>query len=246
MIQTKAIDRDQQERIVDAAVRDRRPLTVTVSLPEGWRRFKGVFVSGSQRADETVISIGLPKSRPTAVLLEPGSMIGGAFRQGHKKCLFNASVRGCRTQGESVLLTLTWPEHFSQLQRRAFERAEPPRGAVVAVRFWRDGESGAGSVDRDVRHGQLEDISAGGLRIRVADSQTLEIERTYKCVFTPRAGKPAFVLEALLRHREAVEGSRASLGFQFVGLEASSDGLKTLDRIARLVSDYQRTRSKRV
>lgn len=239
------------------AIRDRRHLTITYSLPDGWRRYKAAFLSGSAESNETIISLGLPKGDAVLPLPPVGATVGGTFRLGHKKCMFSAGVRACRRQPTSILLTLHWPEYLSQLQRRAYERAAPPRGNVVAVRFWREGggadpnlppckgEAREGHAQRDVRHGQLEDISAGGMRMKVADAERLQLELAYKCVLTPRPGKPAFVLDAILRHREAIEQGRASLGFQFVGLEMSDEGLRTLDRLARLVGHFQRSRPRR-
>ncbi len=245
MSRTQTINRSHQERIIADAIRDRRQLTVTYNLPDGWRRYKASFVSGSPGSNETVISLGLPRGKEIVTLPSPGTTVGGTFRLGHKKCMFSAGVRACREQSKSVLLTLGWPEHLSQLQRRAYERAAPPRGNVIAVRFWREGdESPSATEHRDVRHGQLEDVSAGGMRLKVAEAEKLQLERAYKCVFTSRPGKPALVLDAILRHREAVEQGRASLGFQFVGLEMSDEGLRTLDRLARLVAHFQRSQSR--
>ena len=83
------------------------------------------------------------------------------------------------------------------------------------------------------------------MRIKVADAVSVELERTYKAVFTPRHGKPALILDTILRHREVVENGRASLGLQFVGLETCTEGLRTLDRLARLVSHFQRSHFRR-
>jgi len=79
------------------------------------------------------------------------------------------------------------------------------------------------------------------MRIKVADSKEVQIDRTYRCVFTPRSGKPSLVLDAVLRHREAVNQGRASLGFQFVGMETTHDGLHLLDRLVRIVNHFQRS-----
>jgi hypothetical protein len=113
------------------------------------------------------------------------------------------------------------------------------------VRFWREAAGGDASTDaRNVRHGQLEDISAGGMRIKVADPKDVSLDRTYRCVFTPRPGKPSLVLDAVLRHREAVDQGRASLGFQFVGMEATPEGLRLLDRLVRIVNHFQRSNAR--
>ena len=245
MSRTHALDRSHQEDVFADAIREGRQLVLTYNLPDGWRRQKAVFVSGSPQMRETIVQAILPEANSAVSLPTPGLIVGGSFRLGHKKCLFSAAVRSCGPRGKTVPISLTWPDHLSQLQRRAYERAAPPRGTVVAVRFWIDTGDHQSPDARELRHGQLEDISAGGMRLKVADTVGVELERTYKAVFTPRVGKPVLILESILRHREAAEAGRASLGFQFVGLETSTEGLRTLDRLARLVSTFQRSHMRR-
>jgi hypothetical protein len=84
------------------------------------------------------------------------------------------------------------------------------------------------------------------MRIKVADPKDVELDRTYKCVLTPRPGKPALVLEAVLRHREAGDSGRASLGFQFVGMETTAEGIRLLDRLVRVVNHFHRAHPKDV
>lgn len=245
MTRTHSLDRNRQEEVFADAIREGRQLVLTYNLPDGWRRQKAVFVSGSSATREALVHAIMSETDRDVLLPPIGIIVGGSFRLGHKKCLFSAAVRSCGPKGKTVPIQLSWPEHLSQLQRRAYERATPPKGNVIAVRFWIDTGDQTSPDAREVRHGQLEDISAGGMRLRVADAISVEMERTYKCVFTPRPGKPAMVLDSLLRHRESVENGRASLGFQFVGLETSTEGLRTLDRLARLVSHFQRSGTRR-
>lgn len=245
MTRTHSLDRNRQEEVLADAIREGRQLVLTYNLPDGWRRQKAVFVSGSSSTREALVHAILSDSDRDALLPPKGITVGGSFRLGHKKCLFSAAVRSCGPRGKTVPIHLTWPEHLSQLQRRAYERAVPPKGNIIAVRFWVDTGDHASPDAREIRHGQLEDISAGGMRIKVADAVSVEMERTYKSVFTPRTGKPAMVLDSILRHRELVEKGRASLGFQFVGLESTTEGLRTLDRLASLVSHFQRSSSRR-
>jgi c-di-GMP-binding flagellar brake protein YcgR len=155
--------------------------------------------------------------------------------------MFESTVDRAQRGDDEGSLVLRWPSQVHQLQRRAFERSSPPPDTIVAVRFWRARPGHErDSSERDVRHGQLEDISAGGMRIKVARPEDIEDDGLYCCTFVARQGKPPFLVDAQLRHREAAEGNRASLGFQFVGLEATAEGRRTLDRLARLVSHFQR------
>ena len=117
---------------------------------------------------------------------------------------------------------------------------------MEAVRFWRDDASSTAGADaRTVRHGQLEDISAGGMRVRVASPGDIEVGAVYRCAFTPKQGKPAILVEARVRHREAIEHCRASVGFQYVGLEVTAEGRRAIERLTRVVSQYQRAHSQR-
>ena len=244
MSKTHPLDRNSREEVFADAIREGRQLVLTYNLPGGWRRQKAVFVSGSRAAHQALVHAIMPEPEGHCILPPPGAIVGGSFRLGHKKCLFSAEVRSCGADGKTIPITLTWPEHLSQLQRRAYERAAPPKGTVIAVRFWIDSGEKQPPDGREVRHGQLEDISAGGMRLKVADSLSVEPEKTYKAVFTSRPGKPPFVLDSILRHREIVEKGRASLGFQFVGLEASTEGLRTLDRLAQLVGQFHRSQGR--
>lgn len=261
MTANRGFVREQQAQMLLDSIRDQRQLMVTVSAAGGWRTFKGSFSAGTPEAGELRVRLMRSQDHPSAAFPAAGDHIGATFRLGHKKCMFATVVRDSRPQGNSaslnpassgsdVELVLGWPEQTQQLQRRAYERATPPSDTIIAVRFWHEGEENGGAAPlspaspggevRVVRHGQLEDISCGGVRVRVPDPTDIVIGATYKCVFTPRPGKPALVLDGILRHREAVEKGRASLGFQFVGLETSAERLRMLDRLARLVRHFQR------
>ena len=249
MSATQTIASDRHAQILEDSVRQQRPIVITHNSRTGWRTFKGTFQASSS---------GTPLSGTPSMnlVVEPnsdhtpehtpsiGDTLGGTFRLGHKKCMFNTTLMSVRHEGNGEIWTVRQPEQLQQLQRRAYERAVPPKGSVIAVRFWKETPNGETPSDsRSVRHGQLEDLSAGGMRVKVADPKELETDRTYRCVFTPRPGKPAMVLDAVLRHREASDQGRSSLGFQFVGMETSDEGLKILDRLVRIVQHFHRAES---
>ena len=245
MSTTQTIGRERHDQVLEDAVQHARPLVLTHNSDDGWRTFKAVFVSDSAPSSGILVKVETLADDPVGKLPTPGDLLGGTFRLGHKKCMFSTALLSVQRQGEDTLWAIRRPEQLQQLQRRAYERAAPPKGSVIAVRFWREATGGDGSTDaRNVRHGQLEDISAGGMRIKVADPKDVPLDRTYRCVFTPRPGKPSLVLDAVLRHREAVDQGRASLGFQFVGMEATPEGLRLLDRLVRIVNHFQRSNAR--
>jgi hypothetical protein len=245
MSTTQTIGRERHDQVLEDAVRDERPLVLTYNSDAGWRTFKAVFVSGPAVSSGILVKLEPAADGVVGNLPTPGKTLGGTFRLGHKKCMFSTALMSVQRQGDDALWVIRRPEQLQQLQRRAYERAAPPKGSVIAVRFWREAAGGDVSTDaRNVRHGQLEDISAGGMRIKVADPKDVSLDRTYRCVFTPRPGKPSLVLDAVLRHREAVDQGRASLGFQFVGMEATPEGLRLLDRLVRIVNHFQRSNAR--
>ena len=116
---------------------------------------------------------------------------------------------------------------------------------MVSVQFWRAPPPGeADRRKREVFYGELEDISAGGMRVDVPRDTPLSAGQTCECLFVPRHGEPPIILDAVLRHTEDAQGERASWGFQFVGLETTAEGRETLARLARVVGNYQFARSR--
>lgn len=242
MSATQTVTSDRHTQILEDSVRQQRPIVLTYNSREGWRTYKGAFLAVAESTPTMTVRVEPEPNHTIENSPKAGDVLGGTFRLGHKKCMFNTTLINARKDGDAEVWIVRRPDTFQQLQRRAYERATPPKGSVIAVRFWRETSSGETPSDgRHVRHGQLEDLSAGGMRVKVADTSELEIDRTHRCVFTPRPGKPALVIDAVLRHKEASEQGRSSLGFQFVGLETSDDGMKILDRLVRTVQHFHRT-----
>jgi len=246
MSASQTINRPHVDQMLREAIDERRRLTLTHHGPDGWRVFKGEFDSGSPAAKEVRVQLTLDDDADSACLPRTGEGACVTFRVGHKKSMFDAVIRGIGPADQQWLATLDWPTQIHQYQRRVFERAAPPRDGVIAVRIWREGDSGeVPAAPRNIRHGQLEDLSAGGMRVSLAAPREIEIGAIYRCAFTPRPGEPAIVTDALARHREAGEQVRSAIGFQFIGLEASPEGRRLLDRLARTVTFFQRVNARR-
>ena len=232
----------QQFSSLEDAIEDRRRLVLTYLTPTGWTTYQSKFYGGSSSAGRLLIKSTMERVVSESVVPKLGDIVGVTFRVGHRKCMFSAVVESVEQGQDNVLFGVQWPDQLKQMQRRAYERAKPPNGAVVAVRLWN--EIGSSGATRDVRHGQVEDMSAGGMRIRVADTCEFKMGATYRCVFTPRHGKPSIIADVIVRHRESVDQGRASIGLQFIGLETSAEGRRALDRLARTVAQFQRVRNK--
>ncbi len=238
----QTIVEERCDGIIENSIRHEYHVSLSHQDADGWRVHRANFLSGSRASG--ILRIKTRDLNEASLSEAPpvGATVGITFRLSHKKCMFRSIVRSVSAGDESLVVTVAWPEGLQQLQRRVFERATPPPGMIVAVRFWRtDGNVETTPESRDVRHGQLVDISAGGLRIKTTDLTDVEVGASYKCVFSPRHGAAALMLDAVLRHREATEGGRASLGFHFLGLDATADGMSTLNRLARIVGQYKRS-----
>lgn len=240
---TQRLVEDHKDHILEESIRDERHLVLTERSSQGWRLWKSRFVTGSKAAANLLVKLRLDEGNTHT--LEAGSNVGVTFRTGHMKCMFRSTVEHVQHRPDGDVLKLRWPENIQRLQRRIFERTTPPRGQVVAVKFWRVEPSdpfNPTASPASVRHGQMEDLSAGGLRIHVADPGDVQLGTTYRCSFAPNQGAPHIVVESILLHKEAADRARSSLGFQFVGLDTSQEGRKTLERLAKIVSQYQRSR----
>ena len=229
MSTARVFAKERLDQILETVIDERCRLVLTHNSPRGWRTFKASFASGSLGSQSVRLEVLTPSDTSESALPRLGDTLGVTFRVGHKKCMFAASVESIDWRADHGFVGLRWPDHLKQLQRRAFQRAKPPRNASIAVRVWREAEPfGAHSEARDVRHGELEDLSAGGMRVKVANADDFELESICRCVFTPRPGKPSVIVDAVVRHREAAEHGRASIGFQFVGLETTPEGRRVL------------------
>ncbi|MCH8147725.1 MAG: PilZ domain-containing protein [Planctomycetes bacterium] len=239
----QTVANEHRNRIFAAVSENSSYALISYHSPAGWRTYKCRFHSVSASGDEvTLHAENMPAGDQGSP--KPGEVIGVSFRLGHKKCMFSAVLLGVdRPQNTIVRLRCTGQLH--QLQRRVYERAIPPRDVVVPVRFWREVTSGhSGGINRDTRHGQLQNISAGGMRIQTRNFDQPAIESTHRCILTPRPGAPTLIVDAVLRHYDLVANERASLGFQFVGLEATSEGQRLLQCIVQIVSRFKRARTR--
>ncbi len=230
---------EQRQNILCASVEKRLRLVVTHRHDGCWRAHKGQFQMPFDRG-RGFVALMEEDTHAGASGPRPGDTVGVSFRVGHKKCMFSTTLRSIDNANGECHFHFSWPAQMQQLQRRVYERVCPPPGNVVAVRFWR-ADTDNNPDKREVKHGQLEDLSAGGMRIKVAGLIDVETDAAYQCVFAPRAGAPPLMLEATLRHREVGDQGRASLGFQFIGFETSPEGQKVLERLARIVGQFQRS-----
>jgi hypothetical protein len=238
----------RRDEIIADAARRRTPVVLTRHDDGGgWKTYKSRFLGCSERARHLYIEQPGGWGEGPGPTPERGELLGVAFRRGHKKCLFNAMVRSCPGDGpggapHSQGFAIGWPDELQELQRRVYQRACPPPDRSIKARFWADPPA---TGPERARVGILQDLSAGGMRVRCADDAGLEMGDNVKIAFALRSREPRFVLDALYRHCEPNSDGTCSLGFQFLGLETSREGHETLARLARTVTTFQRAAIRR-
>ncbi len=237
---TKTTTVDQCSDMLREAIRRGLHLTITYRGPVSWRSYKGLFTPSHAGESQLKACIKIDEGPDGYGLPRAGSSLGVSFRFGHKKCMFASTLRSVRESNDGLVVTLDAPARLSHLQRRVFERVMLPADAAIAVRFWHEDEDAKPPQERDVRYAQLEDLSAGGMRMRGSKVGDLSLNSTFRCAFAPQPNSPVLVLDAVLMHSEEVENGRASLGLHFIGLEATQQGQIDLENLARSVHYLQR------
>ncbi len=246
MSSSQTATRGQQDKLLEDSIDRRLRTVVTQRLPDGWRTYKSSFESGTSASGMMVLKLIVPNDTEEVAWPRADEPLGVAFRLGHKKCMFSTVAQASETRDGETYLRVTWPKDLKTFQRRVFDRVAPPRGTIVPVRFWAEEHNASTTATaRNVHNGQLEDLSAGGMRVKTGDLSNIQLGGTYRCVFTAQPGSPTLILDTVLRHREATDSGRASLGFHFLGLEMTPEGRKLLDRIVHIVKQFQRTRNRR-
>lgn len=245
MSQVLYVNDRRRDAIIADAARRRTPVVLTRQEGGGWKTYKARLLGCSEQDRQVYIEQPAGGSGGPGLAPLSGELLGVAFRRGHKKCLFNAVVRRCpedQTGGSLWAFAVEWPEDMQELQRRVYQRACPPPERSIQVRFW---VGAPGSAPERGFVGVMQDLSAGGVRVRCTKDDGLRVGDNVKITFTLRSCEPEFRLEGVFRHCQSMPDGACSLGFQFLGLETSRDGHETLVRLARTVTDLQRAAVRR-
>ena len=232
----------RRDEILSEAVEKAAPVVVTTRKGRDWLTHKSHFLAAPDAGDHLLIAAPLTAEVGTITVLARGEQIGVSFRRGHKKCMFGAVVEDLREYPQAIAVGR--PEKIQELQRRVYYRSAPPRGMTVQVRYWPADDhppTSSGRPPDDAGHGTLKDLSVGGIRIETHDHPSLRIGQTVICHFAHKRGAPPVTVDATLRHRQSEPCGSESLGLQFVGLETSPGGRKRLVRLAKIVSECQRS-----
>lgn len=172
------------------------------------------------------------------------------------------------------LMQVRWPVHLQEMQRRVFGRVSPPAGQRIEVAIepppgaWAMshaavlpslGHDAPGATHGEGRQeappivrlsaavsGRMEDLSAGGLSVVLDDAHGLQVNDAIVCSFRIGASGEPLRFDARLRHVQPRARGRVMLGFQFLGLEHTTEGQCRLAQLATIASGFRRARIQRV
>ena len=151
------------------------------------------------------------------------------------------------------VISLVAPDKVSIVQRRSYFRVRVPDTLKVAVCMWHrdyrrstEHSQDPGSEDWRGRalhywQGKILDISAGGVQVVIDVEQRPDFRKgQFVCLrFTPMPYEIPLMFDAQIRNiLPTANGRNICIGLQVVGLEASAEGRKILERLCNVVEVY--------
>jgi len=183
-----------------------------------------------------------------------GQPVGMSFKYEYGKFVFDTTIVALAPStdphGGGAIIFET-PRQIEVIQRRSYFRVNVPNSLKVKVTLWhRKGKSthdeplpGSQAEAGPYCQGTLVDISAGGAQVML--DSNLPAGRPFRkgqfiaMRFTPLPYERPIVLNAQIRNAlPRADGRTIFLGLQIVGLEASPEGRKTLNRLVGIVERY--------
>lgn len=232
-----------EPRVLLQTVIDERIPAIMTYLSRGkWHVAKINFVSlGASNLKVEVIQ----DDRPHPVNIQLNQPVGISLKYRYGKVVFDTSVIGFEacSKGKGGQIVFMVPDRIEIVQRRAYFRVSVPKSLKVNVTLWHRQQSDADSRRTPERYWQsrLVDISAGGLQLAIDNSTEPDFHKGQFVTmrFTPLPYEQPLMFNAQIRNiLPTADTSKACLGLQIVGLEASPEGRETLQRLCSIVEKY--------
>lgn len=223
------------------------PVVIHCRVAHEWTTFKSRFLGHEQ--DRGLIYLASPSNADVGELdLYAGQSLGITLREGHRKYLFEAQYAGaCRfplhlPDGVQAM-AIANPDEVRELQRRLYHRSKVPSRVTIPVDLASCIENKHPTRHATPNRGIMLDLSAGGMSLAIPAAEPATAWQPgdrFTCTFALEAGQPPQRVTAELRHCEKVPEGHLRLGVQFVGLEGSMEGYRTLQTIGRTARRFQR------
>jgi c-di-GMP-binding flagellar brake protein YcgR len=232
--------------ILEKAIAKRSPLTITTHQYDQWQVYKSNFIAlGNNR-----LLLAPPVLDTHDGHMEPsqGQELAITFKQGYYKNIF--TTRAIAQERYEIdpgifmpVVAVMVPDQLEKIQRRAYTRALVPENERIPVTFQR--VSSQSNKSAETWQGQLTDLSAGGLGVRIDRGKIASLSEgdQLELRFVPMANQNELLVHVRFRHAsDSEQPDQALLGFQLIGQEMNEKGRNTLRRIGRVVHLYQRQR----
>ncbi|MFP4054335.1 MAG: PilZ domain-containing protein [Phycisphaerae bacterium] len=220
------------------------PVIITFRKNNAWSSQKGHAVE----ADGKRVLVVVPASEDLETHLFPGVDVGVSFNLGSRKYIFAAALQKRMNlqdhEGEQVLaLMLDRPEQVQRVERRRAVRAGVPAGEIVRASFWPGGVKAKPdklSPACPTWSGKVLDLSVGGFQLRthvVATTFFQSRDVVGVCLSFDALAKSVNV-DAVVCHSQSEGNGMATIGFEFLELDQSPEGLLALQLIGEKVTEY--------
>lgn len=245
-----------REKILQTAIDMKVPAIMSYLSKDKWHVAKVLLTNldGDRLSVESTVS---RRQRPINIRVD--QPVGVSFKYGYGKFVFDTAVKALepstdpetQRQGGGTIV-LAFPDKVEVIQRRNYFRVNVPESLKVKVLLWprsgrkeqTDPKHDAAIETHNCCQGRLMDISAGGAQIIIpsrndAGQASFKKGQFVSMRFTPLPYETPLILNAQIRNiLPTADEKNASLGLQFVGLEASPEGREILSRLIGIVERY--------
>jgi len=237
---------EQIEQTVREAIEREVPVTLTVREDCGWANARSRLVS--VEGDHLLLSTPEGPNGAPVSGMEAAAKVGLSFKLKHYKYVSTVTVAGTQDgdAGAGKLLSVCFPTSMLRMQRRAYERVAVPLNRIVRASVWlsgRDAEPSVTSPEHPVWSGTVTNLSAGGFQLRTTQEATrfLEVGDIVGVRIVFGAAEETVYADAQFRHWEPGDGDGglALMGFQFIGLAQSHEGLEVIQFLNRKIREFQ-------
>ncbi len=235
------------QEIVDTLaqiVSTRAEVIVTFRRANTWQSIRG---KAADARGDTFIAV-IPDSHDAGQYLRDNTDVGVSFTIGSRKFLFASTVQEQLVLPEEnevryFAISLSVPDEVQRIERRRAVRGNIPPEEIVRASFWPGGVGNKpGKLDpsRPTWAGKVTDLSVGGFQVRTHAVATtfFETNDIVGVSLSFEAVGKAVPVNAAVCHCQLEGNGMALMGFQFIDLDSSPEGLLALQLIGEKVREY--------
>lgn len=237
------LNRATPRNILKDLIEQKVPAIMSYSSKNRWHATKVVL--SDIGADILNVEI-VPQLKHHPMNINIGQSVGMSIKHKYGKLIFETAVIGfepSKDPSSRGILLLAIPDKIEMIQKRSYFRVQVPKSQKVDVSIWNSTGANDNSPRefKNCRHGILMDISAGGVQIVIdaEDASNFKLGQFTKIQFVPGVSEKPLKFNTQIRNIiPTADENNICLGLQTVGLEASPQGRKILQRIVEIAERY--------